>query len=414
MSADDSLLFIDANKYLDLYRTDSGKKLLAQLEEQAAYIFITQQVVAEVQRNKILVAADFLGRKSNSLKIQTSGVPDHLSGTSAGQDDEIRQKMREISQKAKEVNKDVDALALGIMEQINRSEDEVSKVLIPIFAKAVAHSPEELQKARDRREIGNPPGKSTNALGDQVTWEQILTHFKGKKRLWIISRDGDYGTVYGGKGFLNGFLYEELCKIAPAPEVYLFQELVEGIEHFVTTTGVKAENRLTPEEAEEIEKEEKSLPHLPQEEDEERHSLADLANAAKIAQAASGLNGLHSSILDVAKIAQAASGLNGLHSSFLDVAKIAQAASGLNGLHSSILDVAKIAQAASGLNGLHSSVIKAAKIAQTAPELHGLLPPTHQLRKGNQEKKKKPPAPSPQATQKDKIEEKKNDGRKSG
>jgi hypothetical protein len=33
MPADDAVLFIDANKYLDLYRTASGKKLLASLEE---------------------------------------------------------------------------------------------------------------------------------------------------------------------------------------------------------------------------------------------------------------------------------------------------------------------------------------------------------------------------------------------
>lgn len=69
------------------------------------------------------------------------------------------------------------------MKQISCSEDEVSKALIPIFDKAVAHSPKELQKARNRKEIGNPPGKKGDPLGDQLTWEQILTHFKGKKRL---------------------------------------------------------------------------------------------------------------------------------------------------------------------------------------------------------------------------------------
>jgi hypothetical protein len=385
MSAEDSLLFIDANKYLDLYRTDSGKKLLALLEEQAEYIFITQQIVAEVQRNKILVAAEFLGRKSKQLKIQTSGVPDHLSGLSAGQDDEIRQQMREISYKVKEVNKVVDVHTLGIMEQINRSEDEVSKVLIPIFAKAVAHSPEELRKARDRREIGNPPGKSTNALGDQLTWEQILTYFKGKKRLWIISRDSDYGTVYSGKGFLNGFLYEELCKISSAPEVYLFQEFVEGIEHFLNTTGIKAENRLTTEEAEEIEKEERSLPHLPQEQTRERYrysGMADLADAILTAQEDYELHELHPSILKMTKAVQKATEVNGLNSKMFENAatKIAQMASALQGIHE-----------------LRSSVLEAAKTAQTA----GLnaLPSTHQSQKGNQEKKKKPPKTSIPPTQ---------------
>lgn len=273
MPADDSLLFIDANKYLDLYRIDKGKKLLAPLGEQVDYIFVTQQVFSEVQRNKLLVAAEFLKQKSKELKLQTFNLPDHLSSTSIDQRNGILQQLSEIAQKIKNVNAEVDALVLGIMEQISCSEDEVSKALSPIFVNAVPHSPEELQRARDRRELGNPPGKITNPIGDQLTWEQILTHFKGKKRLWIISRDSDYGTVYGGKGFLNRFLYDELCSIASEPEVYLFEDMVEGIEHFVDTTGVKAEKRLTPEEVEEIEKEEKSLPSLSKSNEELRRMM---------------------------------------------------------------------------------------------------------------------------------------------
>lgn len=60
MLADDSLLFIDTNKYLDLYRTIKGKEMLTHLENLEKYIFVTKQVVNEVQRQKIAVAADFL------------------------------------------------------------------------------------------------------------------------------------------------------------------------------------------------------------------------------------------------------------------------------------------------------------------------------------------------------------------
>jgi PIN domain len=261
MSANDSLLFIDANKYLDLFRIDQGKKLLAPLGEQIDYIFVTQQVVNEVQRNKILVAADFLRKKSKELKLQTFNLPDHLSNTSIDQRNDILKGMSEIAQKIKDMNAEIDALVLGLMKQISCSEDEVSKALSLIFANSIPHSSEELQRARERRELGNPPGKNTNPIGDQLTWEQILTHFKDKKRLWIISRDSDYGTVYSGKGFLNRFLYDELCKVTSEPEVYLFEDIVEGINHFIDTTGVKAEKRLTPEETEEIEREEKAIPN---------------------------------------------------------------------------------------------------------------------------------------------------------
>jgi hypothetical protein len=282
MSAEDALLFVDSNRYLDLYRTDKGKKLLAPLGEQAGYIFVTRQVVSEVERRKVTVAAEFLNQKFRELVLQTFNVPDHLSGTGTANGKDIPSQMREIARKIKEVNEKVGALALGIMEQISRSEDEVSRALAPIFANAVPHSDEELKRARDRRELGNPPGKGANPLGDQLNWEQILAHFGGKTKLWIISRDGDYGTVYRGKGFLNRFLLEELSKVTPAPEVHLFEDLVEGIEHFVSTTGVRAEQRLTPEEAKEIKEEERALPSLTQPQSTRSGVLAEVKSRSDL------------------------------------------------------------------------------------------------------------------------------------
>jgi hypothetical protein len=262
MPVNDALLFIDTNKYLDLYRIDKGKELLAPLKEQVDYIFVTKQVVNEVERNKVGVAADFLKKKFQELKIQTFNLPDHLSDTYTNQREDILKQMKKITQDIRKVNAEVDAWELSIIKQISCSEDEVSKALSSIFAKAVPHTPEELQRARERKELGNPPGKSADSIGDQLNWEQILTNFKGKKRLWIVSRDSDYGITHDNQGFLNRFLYEELCKIESAPEVYLFGDLVTGITDFVDKTGVKAEQGLSPEMAEEIEREEKSLAPL--------------------------------------------------------------------------------------------------------------------------------------------------------
>ena len=60
MSTDDGLFFIDANRYLHLYRTEKGKLILKALREQTDHIFVTQQVVDEVKRNTIKVTSDFL------------------------------------------------------------------------------------------------------------------------------------------------------------------------------------------------------------------------------------------------------------------------------------------------------------------------------------------------------------------
>jgi hypothetical protein len=260
MTTDDALLFIDANKYLDLYRTKTGRLNLAALSEQAAHIFVTQKVVDEVKRNKIKVTVEFLTENWELARAQTYNVPDHLFGASEEQSKSIRRQMEEIRQKIQQVNTELRALAVDIMTKVSQSTDEVSRALAPIFASAVAHSDEQFQKAKERKERGDPPGKPTDPIGDQVTWEQILWRFVGKTKLWIITRDSDYGSMYSGKGFLNQFLYEELVKVSAKAEVFLFENLPDGIKHFAEITGVKADKLPSSEEIEEIKNEEEILP----------------------------------------------------------------------------------------------------------------------------------------------------------
>src|ERR1700722_11947028 len=111
--------------------------------------------------------------------------------------------------------------------------------------------------------IGNPPGKNNDPLGDQVSWEQILRKAAGKPSLWVITKDSDYATKYEGRVFLNGFLYDELASLyKKEPDVFCFDNLAEGLKHFVKTTSVKTEKLLTPRETEQIKEEQDSLPPL--------------------------------------------------------------------------------------------------------------------------------------------------------
>jgi hypothetical protein len=144
---------------------------------------------------------------------------------------------------------------MNIMEKISKSNDEVSAVLTTLFAQAVPHQENELERARQRKERGQPPGKRSDPIGDQLTWEQILTQFVGKTKLWIITRDSDYGTIYEGTGFFNQFLYEELRKVSHDAEAFLFGDVASGIKHFAEITGVSADKLPSPEEIEENKKE---------------------------------------------------------------------------------------------------------------------------------------------------------------
>jgi PIN domain-containing protein len=258
----DALVFIDANSYLDLYRATKGKKLLALLREQQKHIFVTAQVVEEVQRHKLRVEALFLADQFKKLKPRGFEVPDHLFDLTGETASSLREKLGEIHEKTKQLNAALMNAAIQSLQRISRSEDEVSKALDVLFNGAIAHTPEELQRARDRKERGSPPGKKADTLGDQLTWEQLLSHCKGKSKLWLISKDSDYCTKYdGGKMFLNPLLYQNLVRPdCPTPEVFCFDGIDEGISDFVKATGVRADKLLTPNESEEIKKELDSLP----------------------------------------------------------------------------------------------------------------------------------------------------------
>ena len=183
MKADDALIFIDANKYLDLYRVTktNGRRLLELLIEQQDHIFVTRLVKEEVLRNKLREAATSLARQLEQLKIIEFNVPDHLFDPSEDTAvrlckklNDINQGIKEVNRKIQNVNADLVKTAVQTLKRVGTSVDEVSKALNGLFSKAVNPTSEEITDARDRKERGNPPGKKTDPLGDQLTWEQLL------------------------------------------------------------------------------------------------------------------------------------------------------------------------------------------------------------------------------------------------
>jgi hypothetical protein len=76
------ILFIDANKYLELYRaiSGSGKKLIKFLVDQRAFILVSDQIVDEVLRNKLGIAHASLAKFLKDVEAINTSVPDHLLG----------------------------------------------------------------------------------------------------------------------------------------------------------------------------------------------------------------------------------------------------------------------------------------------------------------------------------------------
>jgi hypothetical protein len=172
----------------------------------------------------------------------------------------IKDRMKKVSTEIEQLNQAIVDLADGIMSKIGDSTDEVSRTLYPLFAKAKPHNDDELRRAKNRKELGNPLGKIKDPIGDQLNWEQILSQFTSKSKLWIISRDGDYISTYGKRLFLKQFLYNELRKISPSAEAFVFTDIVEGIKNFANMTKVKAYALPTAAQEAKIKKEIEALP----------------------------------------------------------------------------------------------------------------------------------------------------------
>jgi hypothetical protein len=99
-------------------------------------------------------------KRSSYKEVDTikTSVPDHLLGIT----DEATSRFRIIVDKAKNARAELTKLAADALVRISRSEDDVSQRLKSIFDKALSPSSEEMHRARERRERGNPPGKATD------------------------------------------------------------------------------------------------------------------------------------------------------------------------------------------------------------------------------------------------------------
>lgn len=229
------MLFIDANAYLEFYGSSKGtiKKLLPTIEEIKDEIFVSDQVVFEVKRNRVNIISNSLRDFLDKCKLNGISLPEHL-------EDDLEEEIAAWNKSFSGITKQVESrrnslsqLVENTISKVQKGKDAVSNTLEMVFVNSASPTIDELTKARLRKEIGNPPGKQNDPLGDQISWEQLLSQFDGNTPLWIISSDNDYSSLIDKKRFLNAYLYDELCKAAGKEvKVHIFESLAEGLKHY--------------------------------------------------------------------------------------------------------------------------------------------------------------------------------------
>ena len=239
------LLYIDSNIYLRFYDSNQAeyKKLLKTLKSLKDKIFITKQIQYEIDRNKADVFRNSFdtylkqARNYNSITL-----PEHLDDLKDSEITLWNKERKELITILEKSNKKLNEIYKRKMTLISESQDEVSKILNLLFQKAEEYSNEEILKARERKERGNPPGKSNDPLGDQINWEQLLSKIKDVDELYIISNDHDLLTTIENTSFLNPLLYQELILIKEKLKVSCYHSLSNALLNLTKTSSEKIQN----------------------------------------------------------------------------------------------------------------------------------------------------------------------------
>jgi hypothetical protein len=261
-------IFIDANIYMNFFDSNKPelKRLLDSLVEIKDSLFISSQIVDEVNRNKLDVAQRSLGNHFNNLSNinknnKQINLPEHLEiGSTSLQ--AWNSQSNKIYKENEKLYEELEDIIKKTLKEIMCSNDKVSQIFHLLFKDAVVASEHEIQEARYRREVGNPPGKPNDPLGDQISWEQFKNFSRNSENILIITNDRDYYTDFKGEIYLNSFLYNELVKTNTNtnPSIFCFDSLAKGLDYFRKISSKKIDKLPKEEDLKIIAEEELSNP----------------------------------------------------------------------------------------------------------------------------------------------------------
>jgi predicted nucleic acid-binding protein len=196
-------LFIDTNVLLSFYHFQGDdleelKKLIVLVEQKKLQLYLPSQVVSEFRRNREAKIGDAIRRlKEQRLNLQFPQIckdyPEYvkLRGLQNTYEAQHTALLNRLNDDARNHALKADA----IISQLFR------------LAKGVACADAVVRRARDRSDLGNPPGKD-GSLGDAVNWEALLGAVPEETDLHFITDDNDYCSALDKEAF-SGFLSEE-------------------------------------------------------------------------------------------------------------------------------------------------------------------------------------------------------------
>ena len=201
-----SHLFIDTNVLLNFYAYSNDdlaqlEKLVQIVKTKVVKLYITQQVVDEFYRNR----DSKLSESFDSFKsIGNIACPRFMTSLHE----------YEAFKNALSVYKD----SRKVLAEKARAQADARELLADQLFARIVEQVEVIQidenaylAALRRNRLGNPPGKSSTTIGDEVNWELLLAKVPHGCDLHVITKDSDYGSKLNS-GQPKVFLQDEWSK----------------------------------------------------------------------------------------------------------------------------------------------------------------------------------------------------------
>jgi predicted nucleic acid-binding protein len=219
-------LFVDTNILLSFYHftgddLEELKKLIVLLEQKKIQLYLPSQVVTEFKRNREVKIADALKKlKDQHLNLQFPQIckdyPQYAT-------------LREFQKQYQKSHTELLNKLTGDIREFSLKADTIISQLFNL-SEQIPVASSLVQRARDRVELGNPPGKN-GSLGDAVNWEALLATVPEKADLHFITDDKDYSSPLDEEDF-SSFLMEEWATRKKSTLVYYKRISAFFKEHF--------------------------------------------------------------------------------------------------------------------------------------------------------------------------------------
>lgn len=183
-------IFIDTNIFLSFYHLSNDDleeihKLAVLIKQGEVALWLPEQVKDEFNRNRENKISDAVRKlKEQKVKLQFPQVCKDYDEYIQIKELQ-REYLKKLSSLIANVNRDVEGKTLQADEKIEELFEIAEKIEL---------TPELIEKARVRVELGNPPGKN-GSLGDAVNWECLIENVPKNEDLFLIADDKDYYSV---------------------------------------------------------------------------------------------------------------------------------------------------------------------------------------------------------------------------